>query len=252
MKINCRNYYSHKDKIPNTNITVSEKTRKSVIDTIEVLTHTEAKWRNKINFRDVFYNVVPIFDEKTHNLPFWNEYKYIGESKEINPNEVFERFNKFDINTLPLIEVAEYLKIKVRKSSKLKTLGSFYHKTKKIILGTDYPPVFLHELAHAIDFIFQESPESLEYEKNLDDVKGYIILYMDHFSELLAELSAVVLCKIYNIPIDLSSAKYYLNHFSNYDINVKDLITGVSEICEYVNKCVENIENKKLFYSGNS
>jgi len=246
-----RNYKYSEIRKPDTNISISEKTKKSVMNTLEILKHTKEKIENAIQFSDVFCNVIPVFDEKTHNLSYRNDYMFIDGKKD-DPNEIVKRFKKLDINTLPLIEVAKYLSIKVEKSNILKANGIFNSTENKITLGSDYPPIFIHELAHAIHHIFLESSGLSEYDEifgGLDDFKD-IQEYFYSFFELVAELSTVVLCRTYNISINVPHALCYLNNYSRLNINAKALFAkalfaDVLRICEYVNKCVEKIEEKR-------
>jgi len=254
-----RNYKYYEKRKPDTNINISAKTKKSVTDTIKILMNTEIKienLENPINFSDIICYDIPIFDEKTHNLSYRKNFMFNGEKKDINPIEYIKRFNNFDINNLPLIEVAKYLNIIVEKLSALGSslFGQFSPNENKITLGTDYPPIFIHELAHAIHFIFLESSGTTKYEEafnNLDDIED-IQEYFLFFSELVAEFTTVVLCRIYNIPINISYAIIYIcSHLNNYNrisTNVNNLlITDITKICEYVNKCIENIEEKRRF-----
>jgi len=249
-------YSNHKrfgNKKPDTNIKITKETYQSVMNIIMELEHIEPKDKDEIIFSDVICNILPVFDEKTHNLSYRNNFMFVDGNKEGNPNENAERFKKLDINTLPLIEVAKYLNIQVEKSNLLELYGEFDSIENKIILGSDYILTFLHELAHAVDrilgrtYIDELMPKYSEYigTKYLDE-ELYYECY-ERIIELVAELSAVVLCKKYNIFIDLSYSKYYLGlHWSSViDINYIEIIKRVALICEYVNKCVENIWEKQ-------
>lgn len=244
-----RSYKCFENKKPDTNISISEKTKKFVKNTILEFEYIKPKDIDEIKFSDVIYNVFPVFDEKTHNLSYRNEFMFIDGNKENDPNENVERFKKLDINTLPLIEVAKYLNIKVEKSNLLEEYGIFYPLENKIILGSDYASTFLHELAHAVDHVLgknyeEENLSKYDEELDEDEDEDEDISFEYTFDELVAELSAVVLCKTYNISIDLSNARYYIECYSRSNINVNYMIDRVSLICEYVNKCLENIENK--------
>jgi len=228
-----RNYKCFGNKKPDTNIKITKETYQSVMNIIMELEHIEPKKREEINFSNIICNILPVFDEKTHNLSYRNNFMFVDGSREGNPNENAERFKKLNINTFPLIEVAKYLNIQVKKSNLLESYGTFMVTENKIILGSDYSPTFLHELAHAVDHIlgnnFEDEYDSLEYD----------------FNELVAEISAAVLCRTYNISIDLSYSLNYLNSYCRSEINMKDLKRRVALICEYVNKCVENIGGKQ-------
>ena len=185
---------------------------------------------NVFNFSDLICKTIPgIYDRKGKSLYDIYEYKFqygVGNDH----NEHIERFKKFDVNNLPLIEVAKYLKIKVEKSNKIKAYGLYNVFKNKIILRSDYFPIFIHELVHAIDRIIGISYNELPINKFND------------FQELVAELTTIVLCKTYNIQINYSHSMYYLNYHSYFEINKDDLIKRVSLIFEYIKKCIENIE----------
>jgi len=232
-ELNYRSYKVFENRKPDTNISVTKETKRSVMKIIDDFHHVKAKIQDEICFSDVICNIQPVFDEKTHNLSYQYEFIFIDGSNKGNPVEIVERFKKLDINALPLIEVAKYLNIQVEKSNIIKPYRQFNPQENKITLGSDYAPSFIHELVHAIDHILGNSFDDYsEYENRC-------------FDELIAELSAVVLCKTYNIPIDVSESKYYLDYYSNSEINVSKMINRVFLICEYINKCIENINNKK-------
>ena len=143
-----------------------------------------------------------------------------------NVSDYIERFKNFNLDNLPLIEIAKFLKLKVEKSNQIKVFGMYIHNEKRIVLGTDYAPTFIHELAHAIDFNLSEHM----YEKN--------------YSELVAELSTILLCKIYNIPLNISYSMYYLDSYSSLEINGKKMVNRASEIVESVKIIKEHIKSK--------
>jgi hypothetical protein len=224
------------DSVPYTNINISAETTKFVLNTLNDLQHfkpnikdIETIVKGEIKFSDVISNVLPVFDKETHNLLYKYEY-ILGNEKNDSPYEYIERFKKFDITSLPLFEVARYLKIKVEKSNLLEPYGRFIHSENKIILGSDYAPTFIHELAHAIDYILENSFEE------------YYLEHITAFNEIVAELSAVVLCRIHNITLNLAQSWAYLDgyiHFEMNENNMKNVIKRVTLICEYVKKCVE-------------
>jgi L-rhamnose mutarotase len=233
-ELNYRNCKKFENGIPDTNINISARTTKSVRnilnDIFSGFQHIVPSIRDDIKFSDVICNVLPVFDEETYSLSYRYEYIFINENKDSNPNEYVRRYKNFDVNTLPLIEVANYLNIKVEKSNMLKPYGTFMPTENKIILGSDYAPVFIHELAHAIDHILGNSFEE------------YFLEYVRCFDEVVAELSTVVLCRTYNISIDISRSMFYLIEYVDFKKNINDVIKKVSLICEYVKKCIEKIK----------
>jgi len=247
--------YKYYEKIkPDINIMISEKTRKSVIDSIIEIDNIISNKKEEIKFSDVICYIQPVIDNK-NNLSYKNEFISIKKSKEITSKENIERFFKLDINSLPLIEVAKYLNIKVEKSNILDVYGKFNIIENKITIGSDYIPTFIHELSHAVDYIlgitYQEKIES-KYTTNEETNNFINFIKIYYFKELIAELSAIVLCKNFNISINLSYSKYYLNDFDldyfwQKETYKKELINRVSLICEYINKCVENIGEKRNF-----
>jgi hypothetical protein len=79
------------------------------------------------------------------------------------------------------------------------------------------------------------------------------------FREIVAELSAVVICKAYNIPINLSSSKFYIDSYNEskelekisvsalgieWEVNKDEIVERVSLIYEFLKLCVEDIKNK--------
>jgi hypothetical protein len=81
---------------------------------------------------------------------------------------------------------------------------------------------------------------------NILDVK-YIADYVKIIEEFVTELATVLLCKIYNIPNDISYSRSYLDSYSNLEIYIelKYIIQRVSLICEFINKCIENVKMQK-------
>jgi len=244
-ELNYRNYNSiNETSIPETKINASERTFKFVINTIEELKYVKSGESDKIKFSDVICMLFPVINNESNNISFIYKNIFVDGNEESNPNEYVERFKKLDINTLPLIEVAKYLNIQVEKSNILKPYGEYDPVENKIILGTDYIKTFIHELAHAIDRILDGKFDwlILEISKDSEELEQTIENYKD-LNELVAELSAVVLCKKYNISFNISGSKCYLDSYSNAKMNInnKYIINRVSLICEYINKCLEKI-----------
>ena len=139
-----------------------------------------------------------------------------------------ERLGDFNINSLPLIGVAKYLKIGVFRSH----IG--YQATYKpdyiaVYIGSDRSNEdFLHELVHAVDDILPK------------------LNYRTSYIELVAELSAVVLCRIYSIPFNISRAKYYLDELCGSqtdNINNANMINRVVEVVDCIRRCKTAIDS---------
>lgn len=231
-----RNYKVNDNNIPDTNINIPKNKTKEILNILSEININKSITREEIYFSEIICDLMPIFDEETNNISYKYEYFFKNGKKDIDPNKIIERYRNFNINNLPLIEVAKLLGINVEKSNILEeSYGQFIPDKNKIILGTDYAPTFIHELAHAIDHFLGNTFKNYHIEENIR-----------YFDELVAEASTVVICKTYNILIDESYALHYLDSFSNSDINASEFIKRVSLICEYVKKCFEKI--KKITY----
>ena len=222
-----RNAMFSKNEDINFDINISDDTSKKVMNIIADLQSLESKEMNELKFSDVVYEIFPKVDA-TGVLRFNTEPIFANNNAIGNVNDYIDRFRNFNINNLPLIEVAKLLGIRVEKSNQIDKLGTYRPTENRIILGTDYVPTFIHELAHAVDFHLSETT----YEK--------------HYSELVAELSTIILCKIYSIPIILSYSMYYLDSYTSSDINSKQLLNRVSEIVESIKKLKEYIQSKNI------
>ena len=178
----------------------SKATIKYVMNTGKKLSELLSDKPEIINFSDVIYDLMPIANNKNNGIKY--EYVPMLSNGKMNVHEYIGRYNNFIINKLPLIEIAEQLKIKVEKSNVLEEhLGLYNSIDHKITLGSDYKPFYLHELAHAIDYILPEQID--EYS----------------FKELIAEFTAVVLCRNYKIQINTRWSWDYLSYFTDLFYN---------------------------------
>jgi len=161
----------------------------------------EGKEKNKICFFDLY------FKERLKSR-----------EKLSRKNRFLVRYKQFNIHNLPLIEVANYLKIKVEKAIISKECYAYYNKNNRIIvLGSDCAQFFIHELAHAIDHI----------------LPGHKVDY--HFIEIIAETTSILLCKIYCIPCDLIFSKNYLiYHARRSFFHTKEVMERVTQIIIFV------------------
>jgi hypothetical protein len=209
--------YSHEHGID-----VSESTIKIINDILEDIRFYEPKDMDEIKFSDVSYHLTAAFNKEMNTL----EYIYIPilktKNNSIDVTRLVKRFRELDINKLPLIEVVKFLNIKIEKSNILEVFGRYNHVEHKITLGSDYVPTFIHELVHAIDHILPNRNDKLYYAENV------------------AELSTILLCRIYNIPINISYSLYYLQIYNSSKINNDEVYKRVLLICEYIKICEEN------------
>ena len=186
-------------------------------------------------FSGVKYELFPKIDDKTSEIGYYHKPVF---KKKLNGNasEYIDRFNKFNINNLPLIEVARFLRINVVKSNQFdEALGQFNPYENKIVLGTDYIPVFIHELAHAVDYAL---PGQI-VEKN--------------YMEVVAEVSTVVLCKKYSIPINDFDSLYYCLNYKTSGITLEQMILRVSEIVKSIEIWRKNLcGSSHVFLSNNA
>lgn len=207
-------------------IQISDQTNEEVHKILKEIHGTKSEYMSEIMFSRASYDFFPKVD-KDGNLII-NERSPIFTNKDAkgNPKEYTEKFKSFDVNKLPLIEVAKYIGFTVEKSSQLKFLGQCRHEEKKIIMGSDYSITFLHELAHAIDHLLPD------------------YYYEENYSELVAELSAVVIAKYFNIPFNLSYSYHYLDGYSNYDVDAHAMLKRVKKIFEFVKQAKSDIFTK--------
>jgi hypothetical protein len=189
---------------------------------------------DEIKFSDVRYTEFPIFDE--NNKYSGSNYipVFVKEKKNIDPVEYMNRFKKFDINNLPLIDVANFLNIKVEKSNNIEPYGKYSPKENKIILGSDYILTFIHELVHAIIHF-------------IGDICFLFYFFDPKYNEFIAEFTAIILCKIYKIKFDISYSKYYIKMYCDDLENgiPDDVINRVEIICDFVKLCKDIIEKNK-------
>jgi hypothetical protein len=218
-----RDYKNYQHSNNQLNIDISENTTKTTWDILKEFKTIKPGDMEEIKFSDLSYNLTATTNEETNALT----YTYIPICENKNINELIHRFRKLDINKLPLIEVAKYLNIKIEKSMILRVLGRYNLRENKITLGSDYEPTFIHELVHAIDHILPNYNDELCH------------------GELVAELSAVVLCRVYNIQFNLSYSLMYLNWYTSSETNIEEIIKRVSLIYEYIKACIVKIKSKK-------
>jgi len=179
---------------------------------------------------DIIFNLKnKVIAKYNKNLNFHSE--YLTYNPIFNKNE--SKFNDFDINKLPLINVARYLNIRVEKTKQISYNGLFNPFKNSIMLGDDNKETFLHELAHAVDHIFKTVDHIIESN---DDDKIY--------AEITAEMVAITLANIFNVSIDLEYSKYYMERYTGKDnlfFVINQSKERILQICKYIVECQKKI-----------
>ncbi|MCL2007204.1 MAG: hypothetical protein FWG77_03875 [Treponema sp.] len=208
-------------------VNVSDATDKKLNKILKELEFISAKYMDEIKFSDVIYEIFPEINQRTKIISF--NYKPVSkkDKKNIDISNHIERYKNFNVDNLPLIEVAKAFNIRVEKSNTLETLGRYVANEKKIILASDYVPTFIHELVHGID-------------RHMSDY-----IHDENFNELVAELSTIFICKIFSIPINVSYSIHYLDAYSTMEVNVSKMIKRASEIAESIIKIKEHIDKNR-------
>ncbi|GHV85522.1 hypothetical protein AGMMS50230_11300 [Spirochaetia bacterium] len=189
------------------------------------------EYKQDFIFSDAEYIKVAVFKENqngTRNIiDFIYEPKILNKNVTINPSDAIKKYNDFDINNLPLIEIAQFLNITVTKLKSNENYGSFSSKNMTITLRTDLPCVYLHELSHAIDYLLGQNDNT---DKNSNEV--------------VAELSTLYLCKKYNIQNNDENSIAYINSYKgNITLSKNDeIITRVKNIYYFIMECKSEIE----------
>jgi len=126
----------------------------------------------------------------------------------------------FEVKSLPLIEVASSLGVEVHTGLVTPGCSAIYSRKKKeIILGTDNPQTFLHELSHAVDAALPERNEDYA------------------FGEVVAELSSCFLGSLYGVPVDFDSTKAYIANYAgrgHVAFRIAQALTRVQSIYTFI------------------
>jgi antirestriction protein ArdC len=125
----------------------------------------------------------------------------------------------FDVSRLPLIDVAESFGVSVKAGATFSYSGVYRPTVKEIILGTDNPQTFLHELSHAVDYALPDRDS--EY----------------CFSEIVAELSSAFLGSLLGVNVDLASTKAYIELYSGKEhvaFKIMEALGRVEQIYHYI------------------
>jgi len=206
----------------------SKDTIDYIIDSLETAGKSASgrpKMSEAIEFSAVVYNMMPVVN-KDNSIRYEYSPMLVNKNGKADVNECMNRFKDFDVNNLPLFEVAKYLRVGVEKSKVLKHCwGNYNSEERKITLGTDYEPVFIHELAHAIDCALSG------------------LITESSFCELVAESATVILCREYTIRNDIPASFKYLDQYTDTEIDSKRLFYRVAEIYEFVKLVKQDIKN---------
>jgi antirestriction protein ArdC len=161
--------------------------------------HEEDSEEDKKDFRKLIgFKAVPVFRVED------------TEGKSLDYQEKIQRF---DPSSLPLIEVAHKLGVKVEAALTPQGVYGFYNpEKKKIVIGTDEVQVFLHELSHAVDFI-------------LPGFKRDLII-----NEVVAEFSSAFLCYLYGIKADINNTIAYIQGFSGKARVIMDVMNSLERV----------------------
>ena len=107
------------------------------------------------------------------------------------------RMRAFDVSSLPLVGVARTLGVTVKAGLLPPSCAAVYKPgSKQIVLGTDNPQTFLHELSHAVDSALPGKSEDYD------------------FCEVVAELSSCFLGSLYGVSVDIGATKAYIEHYA--------------------------------------
>jgi hypothetical protein len=209
----------------------NDDTKKDILlDNIikEINDAANIKFQKAFKFTDIQYIQKPIFEgNKMIGLDY--ELKLLNKNVKLNTKDAIKKYDNFNIDNLPLIEIARFLNIIVRKLKSDENYGSFDSRNNTIILRTDSPGVYLHELSHAIDIILKQ------YDYNDKNI-----------NEVVAELSRLYLCRKYNIENDDKNSIAYIKVYKKNMIMNKDneIINRVKNINYFIIECKLEIEKR--------
>jgi hypothetical protein len=180
---------------------------------------------DELKFSEVICEKNPIFDSINGQIiDFIYVPRILNKNIHENPYDILKRVNSFKIENIPLIEIAKYLDISVKKKLTNKEYASFSPTNWEINLGTDDPGTFLHELSHAVDFIL------LQFDENNSSI-----------NEVVAELSSLFLCKENNIEINKNNSIAYIQSYLYEYVSELKGEKSFEEITKNYTKRVENI-----------
>jgi hypothetical protein len=208
---------------------ISQDTRQIFTDLITKLKDCTDSSSYEYSFSDTsdYFALVPIWE--------FNSEKEVSLEHQVSPvirenyqkekyNNSISRFYSFKVESLPLFDIAKSMGIRVEKQIISKRYGYYSPGQNKIVMGTDDPQVFLHELSHAIDGILPGWNCDL------------------HYGEALAEFSAAFLATIYDIPFDIANVRSYICRHLMY-IDSCGLVKRVLSIYQFIENQRKKILN---------
>ena len=133
------------------------------------------------------------------------------------------KLKEFDPSSLPLIDVAYSLGITVSAGLTGDAAGWFRKSNNSITMGCNNGQIFLHELSHAVDQILPE--KSSDYA----------------FNEVVADLSAAFLCKLYGFECNIDNTTAYIRSWSGKS-HVAFTFVKALERVEAIYHHIENVK----------
>lgn len=137
--------------------------------------------------------------------------------------DYFVNLKTFAPDSLPLIDIAHKLNINVTAGLTWDSGGWFRPADNSITMGSNSGQVFLHELSHAVDNVLPD--------KNSDYA----------FNEVVAELSAAFLCKVYDVECSLDNTTAYIKSWKGQARSVFSFIS-VMERVEQIFHYIEDVK----------
>lgn len=147
------------------------------------------------------YILIPIFSKHDKNVPEGFDVDLIGfRACPVFPYSVTDG-EPLLLNVpekLPeFADVAEKLGISVKYDYQSGSYGVFCPDKKEIKLITEHPQVMLHELAHGVHYMVDETAKEMERAKK----------------ECIVELCACTLACLYNLPCNLGFSQEYIKSY---------------------------------------
>jgi len=133
------------------------------------------------------------------------------------------RLQEFDPSTLPLMEVAQALGVSVTAGLTGNADAWFCPEDNSITMGCNNGQTFLHELSHAVDNI----------------LPGKIGEYA--FKEVVAELSAAFLCRLYGYDCNVDNAAAYIRGWAGKAHGAFTLVKAMERV-EAIYRYVEQVK----------
>jgi antirestriction protein ArdC len=141
------------------------------------------------------------------------------------------KLKEFDPESLPLIDVANALGVKVRAGLTGTAGGWFDPSTNTITLGSNNQRTFLHELSHAVDNILPGKKDDYA------------------FNEVVAELSGAFLGSLYGAKLEIDNTTAYIQGWAGTGKHIAFKVTAamerVEQIYHYIAQTQKKEEKKK-------